>query len=116
MLTLVYQLYRKAETELVIMVTPYLVKPVTANQIALPTDGFKAASDLERVLLGRNQSGGSGGDRPKPSSAPSENVVAPSLGSASPFFQQQRIEVVPAPKAKGASSKGANVAPGFSGN
>ena len=33
--------YRREETELVIVVTPYLVRPVSANQIALPTDGYR---------------------------------------------------------------------------
>jgi hypothetical protein len=34
--------YQKGETELVIVVTPYLVNPVNANDIKLPTDGFSA--------------------------------------------------------------------------
>jgi pilus assembly protein CpaC len=72
--------YRKSETELVIIVTPYLVKPVTAGSIALPTDGFKAATDLERVLLGRTQSSQSGGERPKPTMAPPATVVGPTVG------------------------------------
>ena len=76
--------YRKSETELVIIVTPYLVKPVTAGQIALPTDGFKAASDLERVLLGKTQSETSGGDRPKPTMAPPATVVGPTVGELDP--------------------------------
>ena len=76
--------YRKSETELVIIVTPYLVKPVSAGQIALPTDGFKAASDLERVLLGKTQSGSSGGDRPKPTMAPPATVVGPTVGELDP--------------------------------
>ncbi|PWG74576.1 secretion system protein, partial [Enterococcus hirae] len=31
--------FRKGETELVIVVTPYLVKPVNDSDIKLPTDG-----------------------------------------------------------------------------
>jgi pilus assembly protein CpaC len=61
--------FRRGETELVIVVTPYLVKPVSANQIALPTDAFQNAGDLSRVLLGRTDAGTSGGERPKPSAA-----------------------------------------------
>jgi pilus assembly protein CpaC len=49
--------FRRAETELVIIVTPYLVQPVSANQIALPTDGFRTANDGQRVLLGQQQPG-----------------------------------------------------------
>jgi pilus assembly protein CpaC len=45
--------YQKQETELMIVVTPYIVKPVQANQIAKPTDGFADASDPQTWLLGR---------------------------------------------------------------
>ena len=42
------------ETELVIIVTPYIVQPVAqAGDLHLPTDGIVFAGDLERVLLGR---------------------------------------------------------------
>jgi pilus assembly protein CpaC len=42
--------YQKGETELVIIVTPYLVNPVDANQIKLPTDGFKSADAVKQIL------------------------------------------------------------------
>ena len=43
--------YQRNETELVIIVTPYLVKPVNnASDIALPTDGARSPTDLDRVL------------------------------------------------------------------
>ncbi len=58
--------FRRSETELVIVVTPYLVKPTSADRIALPTDGYKAATDAERLLLGQSFSGKSGAERPKP--------------------------------------------------
>lgn len=58
--------FRRGETELVIVVTPYLVKPVPANEIKLPTDAFRAPDDASRVLLGKVQDGVTGGDRPKP--------------------------------------------------
>jgi pilus assembly protein CpaC len=45
--------YQKQETELMIVVTPYIIKPVQANQIAKPTDGFADASDPQTWLLGR---------------------------------------------------------------
>ena len=45
------------QTELVIVVTPYIVKPVSeATALHLPTDGWQAPNDLERLLLLR-QSG-----------------------------------------------------------
>lgn len=42
--------FRRNESELVIIVTPYIVRPVSANRIASPTDGFVAPSDVERIL------------------------------------------------------------------
>ena len=45
--------FRSSETELVILVTPYLVRPVDEPVMALPTDGYKAPSDIERILMGR---------------------------------------------------------------
>jgi pilus assembly protein CpaC len=45
--------FRRQETELVIVVTPYLVNPVSPQDIKLPTDGLETANDLERYLLGR---------------------------------------------------------------
>ena len=45
--------YRRAETELVIIVTPYLVRP-TSNQLALPTDGYRAPNAGEQLSTGQN--------------------------------------------------------------
>ena len=45
--------YIRNESELVIMVTPYLVRPVAPNKLALPTDNLMAASDRTGNLLGR---------------------------------------------------------------
>jgi len=58
--------FRRGETELVIVVTPYLVQPVSANEIKLPTDAFQDSNDLQRLLLGQTSNGVTGGDRPKP--------------------------------------------------
>jgi pilus assembly protein CpaC len=43
--------YKRAETELVVIVTPYLVRPVS-NQLALPTDGYRAPNAGEMVFGG----------------------------------------------------------------
>lgn len=43
----------RSESELVIMVTPYLVRPVAASLIALPTDNFVQTSDAAANLLGQ---------------------------------------------------------------
>lgn len=45
--------FRRDETELVIIVTPYLVRPVDEPVMASPNDGFKAPNDIERILEGR---------------------------------------------------------------
>ena len=42
----------KDESELVIIVTPYLVRPVSAPQMAAPTDGLVQPSDYERLVEG----------------------------------------------------------------
>jgi len=47
------QRFRSNETELVILVTPYLVRPVDEPVLAAPTDGYRAPTDIERILEGR---------------------------------------------------------------
>lgn len=41
------------ETELVIIITPYLVRPAARNELAKPDDNFNAASDGAGMFLGR---------------------------------------------------------------
>jgi pilus assembly protein CpaC len=63
--------FQRNETELVIVVTPYLVHPV-ANPatLRLPTDGWTAPNDVERILLMRQtgfpSSGAGGANQPAP--------------------------------------------------
>ena len=45
--------YQRQETELMIVVTPYIAKPSKPADIALPTDGFADPTDPQSVLLGR---------------------------------------------------------------
>lgn len=45
--------FQRRETELVIIVTPRLVKPVAAETLAAPTDSFRAPSNLELFLFGQ---------------------------------------------------------------
>jgi pilus assembly protein CpaC len=47
------QEFVKGETELVIMVTPRLAKPMRPDQIRLPTDSFIEPTDKEFYLMGR---------------------------------------------------------------
>jgi pilus assembly protein CpaC len=48
------QEYISGETELVILVTPRLAKPVDRNRITLPTDGYVPPNDWEFYLLGKS--------------------------------------------------------------
>ena len=41
------------ETELVIIVTPYLVRPTSADQLRTPADGFRNPGEGESLLTGR---------------------------------------------------------------
>lgn len=50
--------YSRDESELVIVVTPYLVKPINTRPV-LPTDGLAIPNDAERWLLGKTFKGAS---------------------------------------------------------
>jgi pilus assembly protein CpaC len=57
--------FERDESELVILVTPYLVKPVSvAGALRTPMDGFEPPNDVDRVLLLRQhaRSGADDGD------------------------------------------------------
>lgn len=114
--------FQRNETELVIIITPYLVKPVNGSDIALPTDGYKAPTDLQRVLLGQLTDGQSGAERPKPvmQVAP---APAPAIGAAAAPRPNRPVPApaAPPPRAaperkatKSADRKGPAPAPGFS--
>jgi pilus assembly protein CpaC len=45
--------FQRSESELVIIVTPYLVAPVGGAQLATPRDGLEDPSDLQRLIEGR---------------------------------------------------------------
>jgi pilus assembly protein CpaC len=46
--------FRNDQTELVILITPYIVKPIDdPSLLATPLDGMVPATDFERILLGR---------------------------------------------------------------
>jgi pilus assembly protein CpaC len=68
--------FKRNETELMIVVTPYLVKPVSPQQIALPTAGLKSATDAERLIAGQTFMGSSGERSPVPAPAPPKTVPA----------------------------------------
>ncbi len=70
--------FRKNQTELVIVVTPYLVEPVDDSEIVLPTDGFRAPTAAEQFFGNFEHSGQSDVARPMPSAAAPEQ--APEIG------------------------------------
>ncbi len=45
--------YQRRETELMILVTPYIAKAMEAREVARPDDGFVESYDGQAVLLGR---------------------------------------------------------------
>jgi pilus assembly protein CpaC len=47
------QSFQRNETELVVAVTAYLVRPISEPQLANPTQGWQPSSDLDIYLLGR---------------------------------------------------------------
>ena len=55
--------FQKQETELVVIVTPYLVRPVS-GQLATPVDGYRVPDDVQRDFLGQTFTGKSGGVQP----------------------------------------------------
>jgi pilus assembly protein CpaC len=75
--------FQKGESELVIIVTPYLVNPVNDRDIKLPTDGYSAPNELQRLLGNEDTAGHSGAVRPGPTAAP-QATTAPSVGAADP--------------------------------
>lgn len=107
--------FRRNETELVIVVTPYLVKPVSASQIALPTDGFRIAPDANRLLLDQRHSSQSGEQRPIPRVAPPQ-TVAPAIGPIGSAHLPTPAAPAPARQAQQKSSqpqRSASATPGF---
>ncbi|MFI5332190.1 MAG: type II and III secretion system protein family protein, partial [Desulfobaccales bacterium] len=47
--------WQKQQTELVVLVTPHIAKPLSTNAARLPTDKWAAPSDAEMYLLGLDQ-------------------------------------------------------------
>jgi pilus assembly protein CpaC len=77
--------FRRSETELVIIVTPYLVRPVS-GQLALPTDGYRTPTDQQGLVGGHTFTGTSG---PRPAAAaPSPGMGAgAAAATAAPGFK-----------------------------
>jgi pilus assembly protein CpaC len=76
--------YQRNETELVLIVTPYLVRPAS-RQLAVPTDGYRSPNDIERNFLGQSYSGKSGVREPTAVQAvPAAPVTGAAVTTAAP--------------------------------
>jgi pilus assembly protein CpaC len=77
--------FQRDETELVIVVTPYLVRPVS-GQIALPTDGYRMPDDATGVFGGQSFSG-KGRVTPTAVEGPPVTATVPGGPMAAPGFK-----------------------------
>lgn len=73
--------FRHDETELVVIVTPYLVRPVS-NQLATPIDGYRNPDDAQIWMQGQTFKGVSGAVTPVAVPAPASAAPAISAGGA----------------------------------
>jgi len=76
--------FRRSETELVIIVTPYLVRPVS-TQLATPIDGYRAPTDAQMWIGGQTFTGTSGARAPVAVPAPAASAGGGSV--AAPGFR-----------------------------
>ena len=100
--------FQRNETELVIVVTPYLVKPVNASDVRLPTDGFRNGTVAQGLILQQGADGVSGARGEQPTRAPGAPVPNPG---------PQASAAAPASLARAESKrsgKSGAAAPGFS--
>jgi pilus assembly protein CpaC len=78
--------FRREETELVVIVTPYLVRPVS-GQLATPVDGYRTPNDIQRDFGGQSFMGVSGNRAPTAIPAPAAAVPAGTAAAAAPGFK-----------------------------
>lgn len=102
--------FRRSETELMIIITPYLVKP-SNSPLPLPTDGYKAATDAARVFMGKSFAAGPSEGRPVPTLAPPQVQSVP---AGQPVSQAAPVPATPATAQKGKKLADTQPAPGFS--
>jgi pilus assembly protein CpaC len=76
--------FRREETELVVIITPYLVRPVS-GQLATPIDGYRVPNDIQRDFGGQSFNGVSGDRTPTAVPAPAATgSAAPAPAGAAP--------------------------------
>jgi len=65
--------FQRSEDELVIVVTPYIVRPVNdPSAVKLPTDGWRPPTDIERILYLRQSGSGPGVNDTAPRRIPAD--------------------------------------------
>lgn len=101
--------FQHGESELVIVITPYLVKPVNASDIKLPTDGLQNPTTMQEVMGNMLSDGKSGAKRPGPTSGdaggpPGVSLSDPAHAATPPA----------APSSAASADKSDAQAPGFS--
>jgi pilus assembly protein CpaC len=72
--------FQRQETEVVVIVTPYLVRPVS-GQLATPVDGLRTPNDIVRDIGGQSFTGRSGDRAPTALAAP---AMPNAVGGAAP--------------------------------
>ncbi len=97
--------FKRSESELMIVVTPYLVKPFSDSRVALPTDAYRAPTDAQQVLLDKGMDGGSGVRNVKPRAEAPVPAAAPGTPVA---------VVTPADRRRKDKPAGADANPGLS--
>ena len=68
--------FQRGETDLVVIITPYLVQPVQ-TRLAAPTDGLQLPNDAQRVLLSNKYRQGLPGAGPGPLNAGGRGLIGP---------------------------------------
>ena len=104
--------FKRGETELVIVVTPYLVKPVEERDVHLPTDGYTIPNEAERVLGNQLVGRPNGRQRPMPSTVGTLTTVAPKVGTIVP--EGDATTAAATQQEPRREEKVASAAPGFS--
>ncbi len=69
--------FQRNETELVILVTPYIVRPVSASRMAMPNDGLVMPNDTERIMAGQTYRPRLKESRPVPIGPGGERLIGP---------------------------------------
>ncbi|MDX9690217.1 MAG: pilus assembly protein N-terminal domain-containing protein [Alphaproteobacteria bacterium] len=104
--------FQNNESELVIIITPYVVKPTTEENLSLPTDGYALPSDADRLWRMRHTNSDpsakplSGQPRAELIENPiNEEPALPTAAPATPVYTQPSAEKTVAPTPPAALSR-----------